>query len=87
MLIRYECKNCGNAIEKILSNIKDVKGIIPCQCSGWLERTLSAPSSNSTETIDTGSNIKTVSFDRNRYDLAKQQGDDMLASKKKREEE
>ena len=87
MMIVYKCMSCENSIEKLISRPQDVRGVIPCSCGSWLERQLSAPSSNSTETIDTGGNIKPISFDRDRFSMAREQGDAMLSEKKKRTEE
>jgi hypothetical protein len=84
-MIMYVCNLCKNSIEKLISRPQDVKGVVPCHCGGWLERQMTAPSSNSVETIDSGANVKPIVFDRNRYDLAKEQGDTILKEKQEKE--
>ena len=84
MLLKYKCNLCDNQIEKLVQRLDEARGAVPCQCGGWLERQLSAPSSNAVESVDDGITIKPVHFDRERYNMARQQGDDILREQKKK---
>lgn len=87
MLIKYVCKTCGNEIEKIVWNPEDVRGVIECGgCSGYLERVIAGPSSNSVETIDSGFMVKTVEYDSGRNDLRKEASNKFFKELEKKEE-
>ena len=86
MLLRYSCLRCTNTIEKLVKSLDDAIGVTPClECGAWLERQITAPSSNAVESVDDGITIKPISFDRTRYDLAREQGENILKEKKKDE--
>ncbi len=84
-LIRYKCNLCDNYIEKIIMNVKNIIGAIPCQCGGFLERKLGAPSSSSEEKIDTDIAIKPVYYNRQRYEWNKEEGDRMVREHQNKE--
>ncbi len=84
-LVRYKCNLCDNFIEKIIMNPKNIVGAIPCQCGGFLERKLGAPSSSSEEKIDSPVATKPVYYNRQRHEWVKEQGDRMLREHKEKE--
>ncbi len=85
-LYYYKCNLCDNEISKIIENIKDVVGVMPCgACGGFLERRLAPPSSSSSEFIDAGNLTKPVYYDSARHKMARQQGDKLLQDQKSKE--
>ncbi len=84
-LIRYKCNLCDNSIEKIIMNVKDIKGAVPCQCGGFLERNIGAPSSSSEERIETDLATKPVYFNKQRYEWNKNEGDRLLKQHQEKE--
>lgn len=87
MIVKYRCNLCDNAIDKLISKPSQVKGVLPCQCGGFLERRITPPSSNSVELIDDGVVVKKTYFDAQRYELARKQGDDIIKEKNKKKAE
>gem|GEM_PF-3270749 len=85
-LIRYKCNLCDNYIEKIIMNLKDIKGAVPCQCGGFLERQMGAPSSSSEERVNSPLAVKPVYFNRQRYQWNKEQGDKLLREHNNKED-
>lgn len=86
MLLNYLCPTCGNHIQKIIKDLNETIGVIPClECGHWLERQLGAPTTNAVETIDDGALIKHVYYDKERVKMARQQGDDLLKELRKKE--
>lgn len=87
MLIKYKCILCDNYIEKLILKKEQVKGVLACQCGGFLERELNAPSSNAVESIDDGATVTPIYYDKERVQLARQQGDDLIQEQKKKDQE
>jgi len=85
MVIEYKCNLCDNAIEKLIMDPKDVVGVMPCQCGGFLERQLSAPSSSSSELIMSGNLVQRVYYNSERSKMAHEQGDKLLKDQKEKE--
>lgn len=84
MLINYRCKTCENSISKIILNVEDVKGVIPClECGGFLERIIAGPTSNAVEIIDNGFMPRNVEYDINRSELRKDASNEFLKKLKK----
>lgn len=56
MLVEFICNNCDNKITKLFRKAKDIPPFLDCgNCSvGKLERSLSSPSTTSTQVIDNG---------------------------------
>jgi len=64
MMIKFVCNNpdCDNEIDKFFKVAKDIAPFLDCGAcgTGKLERTLGAPSSKSTQFIDTGAQARKV---------------------------
>ncbi len=87
MLVSYKCKTCGTAIDKLIYKVEDVRGVIPCgNCSGFLERQITGPSSNSVQTIDNGFMVSAVEYDQDRQVERKKQSDEHFKSIFKKDE-
>ena len=64
---------------------KEALGAVPCQCGGFLERQLGAPSSSSEQKVESGLATKPVYYNRERHELQKAEGDRLLREHKTKE--
>ena len=85
MVINYQCNLCDNSIEKLILDPKDVIGVMACQCGGFLERQLSAPSSSSSELVQCGKSVQRIFYNSDRRDMAREQGDKLIKEQKEKE--
>lgn len=74
--IVYTCKKCKETTKKFFSKVSSVKESIECKhCKGEAERSLSAPSSKSTMTVDNGFQARETEIIHDIVEMNKERSD------------